>query len=276
MLKKILSSICAVTIVSVATYASQAEAIPTQYYYDGETPTNLARGGNIAKTYPNSILRMKPAGHSNTSKYKAVGYVQNYNGFNGGKTMGSGTVIDDYTILTNAHVIDNQYGKATAPRNLRFYMNRDGGYIPYMFTVKKIRKIKNTDLALLYTNKKLSTYVRPMVFASEREINSLKKGTPLYSVGYPYYASYEGSRRYWYRAIFLTYTTNKKELMMKDKIRGGNSGSPLVNSKFRMFGVRTYGERVDGYDENKWAKYELGGSIALKGAVRQEIVKYKV
>lgn len=275
MLKKTIYSICVATILSACTFVSKAEAIPTAYYYDGETPKNLARGGNIAKKYPNSVLKMSPAGHSNNSKYKPVGYIQNNQGFTGGKTMGTGTVIDDYTILTNAHVIDNQYHKATAPKNLIFYMNRDGGYIPYKFTIKKVRKIKNTDLALLYTRKRLSTYVKPMKFAPEKEIINVKKGTPLYSVGYPYYASYEGSRRYWYRAIFLTYTTNKKELMMKDKIRGGNSGSPLVNSKHQMYGVRTYGERVDGYDENKWAKYELGGSIALRGAVRQEIIRYK-
>ncbi|MCU7558579.1 trypsin-like serine peptidase [Macrococcus capreoli] len=275
MLKKMMVIGLAVSSITTIGVTKSTQAIETGYYYDGETQSNLYAGGMLAKQIPNTSLGEKPAGHSNTSKYKAVGYIKNLYSSNGGSMMGTGVVIDDYTILTNAHVIDKVGFTATSPKNLTFQMNRDGPYVPYSFAVKKIYKIKGADLALLYTYKKLSNSVQPMGFASETYINSLKKGTPLYSVAYPYYKSYWGTKRYWYRSYFLRNTTNGKELMMKDKIRGGNSGSPLVNSKYQIVGIRTYGERVDGYDENKWAKYELGGSFAIKGNVRKLIFKYK-
>lgn len=141
--------------------SNDVHAIETIYYYDGEHEPNLSLGGKLASEYSNSLLTMTLAGHSNTSKYKAVGYIQNNYSLNGGRMMGTGTVIDCHTILTNAHVIDNQYNKATKPSAVRFMMNRDGSYVPFNFAIKQIRKIKGSDLALLYTYKDMSQYVKP-------------------------------------------------------------------------------------------------------------------
>lgn len=266
-----------ITLSTLISLTSEAQAIQTKYYYDGEQPNNLKAAGNIAKKYSNSIVYRKRIGNNPNSKYKAVGYIKNMNGFAGRnvEVQGTGTVIDDYTVLTNAHVVDDQYHNTVSPRYLTFYMNRNGNSIPYKFSIKSIKKIKGADIALIYTNKKLTNYVKPLTFATESQIKQLKTGRFLYSVGYPYINAQNRSYRYWHKLMFLRNTYNGKELMTKDIMRGGNSGSVMVDGKYKIYGVRTYGERVDGYDENIYAKYEVAGGFAIKGQVRKDILKYK-
>lgn len=271
--------ICMLSILSISllnTFSLESQAIQTKYYYDGETPRNLEAAGTLAKGYSNSSIYKKRFGHATNSPLNAIGYIRNMNGFAGPgiEVQGTGTVIGNYTVLTNAHLIDNKFQNATKPVNLKFQMNRDGSYIPYSFGIKSIRKIPNSDLALIYTTSRLTNYVQPLKFATETQINQLKKGQSLYSVGYPYISSTHRSYRYFYKLLFLRNSFNKNELMTKDLLRGGNSGSPMLDKYNRIYGVRTYGERVDGYDENQWAKFEVAGGFAIKGAVRNYITKY--
>ncbi|GGB01524.1 serine protease [Macrococcus hajekii] len=272
--KTVLSWSLGLTLATSIVFADDVSAFITKYYYDGEQLSNLKAAASLADDYPNSEVYMKYTGYNTTSPYKAVGYIRNTYGWNGGESMGTGTVIDDYTVLTNAHVIDNKNGYATAASHLSFLMNRDGTYIPYRFAIKGVRKVPNSDLALIYTTKRLSAYVKPLTFATETQINSLKTGQPLFSVGYPRFNG-RYDRRVWNRILFLRQSSNHNELMLKDMIRAGASGSPLVDSRYRIYGVRTYGERVDGFDENIYAKYEIGGAFALKGKTREYIMQYK-
>lgn len=71
MIKK---SVTLMTLLLVAN-ATDTFAFETSYYYDGEHEPNLSLGGKLASQYSNSLLSMTLAGHSNTSKYKAVGYI---------------------------------------------------------------------------------------------------------------------------------------------------------------------------------------------------------
>ena len=55
----------------------------------------------------------------------------------------------------------------------------------------------------------------------------------------------------------LQEASNKSELMTKDKFRAGDSGSPMVDSQYVVYGVRTYGYNLRGssnhpYANKKW------------------------
>lgn len=231
MIKKLTVSLALSTLL----FSAQAHAVETQYYYDGLEPANITTGYTLAKSIPNSSVIMKRTTNSNTSRYKAVGYISNKDGWAGRgiESMGTGFVIDDYTILTNAHVIDNKNGTKSNVSYVRFMMNRDGANIPYNFKIKDIVKIPYADLAVLHTYTKLSNYVRPLPLAHDWKIMSLKKGTPLYSVGYPYHGRDDYTQRYWNQAMFLAQSANKTELIMKDKFRAGASRLSTCRQQFQ-------------------------------------------
>lgn len=258
------------------TIAGQAQAVETNYYYDGLKPNNLKTGYQLAKSYSNSKTIMRTQGNSNASRYKAVGYIANTNGFAGKgiEAMGTGFVIDDYTVLTNAHVIDDQNGRAAQAKYITFMMNRDGKKIPYRFAVKDIVKIPSADLAVLHTKKRLTSYVKPLTLATDAQIMRLKKGTPLYSVGYPYHGTDDYTTRYWNQAVFLGHSSNQTELMMKDRFRSGASGSPLVDANFRVYGVRTYSHKLYNVNDDKYGKVELAGAESLYGYSGWQVLKH--
>ncbi|ULG72716.1 trypsin-like serine peptidase [Macrococcus brunensis] len=257
-------------------FSNQAHAVGTNYYYDGLEPANLYTGYTLAKSIPNTSIIMKRTTNSNISRYKAVGYISNKDGWagRGEESMGTGFVIDDYTILTNAHVVDNQYGTKSNASYVRFMMNRDGANIPYNFAIKDIVKIPYADLAILHTSVKLSNYVRPLPLATDWQIMNLKKGTPLYSVGYPYNGTSNYTLRYWNQAMFLAQSANKTELIMKDKFRAGASGSPLVDAYFRVYGVRTYSHKLYNVNDDKYGYVELAGAESLYGYSGAKVLQY--
>ena len=65
--------------------------------------------------------------------------------------MGTGTVIGAHTFVTNAHVIDDQYGRAAAPKYIKFQMNRDGSRMPYVFQATEVIKVPQYDIAVVHT-----------------------------------------------------------------------------------------------------------------------------
>lgn len=108
------------------------------------------------------------------------------------KTYGSAFVIDNHTILTNNHVVESSFGtqentkyKPENVENLKFYPSRVGNNIPFTFTIKDIKMIKGSDVAILHTNEKLTDKVSKLKLASEQSINSLKYKDKLTSYGYP-------------------------------------------------------------------------------------------
>lgn len=255
----------ALTLISLS--AGNASAMDTSYYNDGLSKENLAKGYSLAKSIPNRSIIMRKAGNSDTSRFKAVGYIQNMNGWAGKniEVMGTGFVVGSHSILTNAHVIDDAKGKAANAKYVKFMMNRDGEKVDYTFSIKNIKKIPYADLAVLHTTDDLSKYARPLTLATDAQILALKKGTPLYSVGYPYHGTDDYTTRYWNQAMFLSLSLNNTELMMKDKFRSGASGSPLVDKYFNVYGVRTYSHKLYGVNDDKYGKVELAGAESLYG-----------
>ncbi|UTH15975.1 trypsin-like serine peptidase [Macrococcus epidermidis] len=251
-----------------------AQAMESDYYYDGMKPATKQIAYPIVKSYPNSKTFMKAIPNRYT-KYAAIGRIANKNGWAGPEyeTMGSGFVIDDHTILTNAHVIDDEHGKATAPKYLTFEMNRNEADIPHKFAVTKVVKVPYADVALVHTKVKLTDYVKPMKLATDNQIARLKQGQVLFSVGYPFDGKiYE--KRYFNRALFIMRTANQTEFVMKDKFRAGASGSPLFDSKMRVYGLRTYGYDLYGEYDTPYAKAEYSGAEALYGYTGQYVLDH--
>ncbi|MCE4957535.1 S1 family peptidase [Macrococcoides caseolyticum] len=246
-------------------FSSITFAMDTHYFYDGTKMNNKKIAYPILKSYSNQLTVMKPVSNRYT-KYRGIGRISNKNGWAGPEyeTMGTGFVIDDHTILTNAHVIDDELGKATKPMYLKFQMNRNGDDIPYSFKITKVVKVPYADLALLHTNVKLTNYAKPLKLATDRQIDGLKRGQRLFSIGY----SYDGEgyeKRYYNRVLFMMRSLNQTEFIVKDKFRAGASGSPLMDSKLRVHGVRTYGHDLYGDDKSRYSKVEYAGAESLYG-----------
>ncbi|TDM05244.1 S1 family peptidase [Macrococcus lamae] len=271
-----LKKIALITGTLLFSLSTQAHAVDTDYHYDGLQPENLKTSYQLAKSVSNSKTIMKVQGNSNASRYKAVGYISNKDSWagRGVEAMGTGFVIDDYTVLTNAHVIDNQKGNAAQVKYIRFMMNRDGKKIPYNFEVKDIVKIPSADLAVLHTKKRLTNYVKPLKLATDPQIMQLRRGTPLYSVGYPYHGTDDYTTRYWNQAVFLRQSPNMTELVMKDRFRAGASGSPLVDANFTVYGVRTYSHKLYNVNDDKYGRVELAGAESLYGYSGALVLKY--
>ncbi|TDM39474.1 serine protease [Macrococcoides goetzii] len=273
---RLYKSLATVVISGAILFTSQASvhAMESEYYYDGMKPATKDVAYPILKSYPNSATFMKAIPNRYT-KYAAIGRISNKNGWAGAEyeSMGTGFVIDDYTVLTNAHVIDDKDGKKTAAKYLSFEMNRNEADIPHQFKVKKVVKVPYADVALVHTYKKLTDYAKPMRLATDAQIDSLKQGRVLFSVGYPFDGKlYE--KRYYNRALFMMRTANQTEFVMKDKFRAGASGSPLFDSKLRVYGLRTYGYDLYGEYDTPYAKVEYSGAEALYGYTGEFVLSH--
>ncbi|QRN50732.1 trypsin-like serine peptidase [Macrococcoides bohemicum] len=249
-------------------------AMETDYYYDGMKPENTKIAYPIIKQYPNMRTMMKSI-PNRYSKYTAIGRISNENGWAGPEyeTMGTGFVIDDHTILTNAHVIDDEHGKATDANYLTFEMNRNGEDIPREFEVTEVVKVPYADVALLHTTEKLTDHAKPMKLATDYQIKQLKRGQRMYSVGYPFDGKYY-EKRYYNRALFIMRTLNQTEFVLKDKFRAGASGSPLFDSKLSVYGLRTYGYDLYGGDDTRLGKVEYSGAESLYGYTGRFVRKH--
>lgn len=246
-------------------FTSTADAMDAKYYYDGMKRENTRIALPIISKYPNSTTFMKSIPNK-YKKYEAIGRISNRNGWAGPEyeTMGTGFVIDDYTILTNAHVVDDEHGKATEAKHLTFELNRNGDDIPYEFDVTEVIKVPYADVAILHTNDKLTDFAKPLKLATDRQIMRLKRGQGLYSVGYPFDGEFY-EKRYYNKALFIMHSKNKTEFILKDKFRAGASGSPLMDSKQYVYGIRTYGYDLYGDDHSRYSRVEYAGAESLYG-----------
>ncbi|MFY0486576.1 trypsin-like serine peptidase, partial [Staphylococcus haemolyticus] len=80
----------------------------------------------------------------------------------GQDSMGTGTVIGAQTFVTNGHVIYDKYGKAAAPKYIKFQFNRNGKSIPYTFHANEVIKVQQYDIAIVHTKENMSKYAKPM------------------------------------------------------------------------------------------------------------------
>lgn len=244
------------------------------YYYDGMTYNNSNSAYQKAKTINNSQLKIKRYDYANKTKYKAVGRVSNYDGWKGkGRdSMGTGFMIHKHTFLTNSHVVDNANGNTSKAKSIKFDLNRDGKHKAKRFDVTKVDKVPYADVAIVHTKQDMSKYAKPLKFASEWRIDHLKQGQNLYSLGYPWQNG-DNTYAFWNKLKYLQKSSNNTEILTKDKFRAGASGSPMVDGKYRVYGLRTYGYNIWNNGNTKFAKQEVSGGEALTGYTRKYIEK---
>ena len=72
----------------------------------------------------------------------------------------------------------------SAPKYIKFQLNRNGKSIPYTFHANEVIKVPQYDIAIVHTKENMSKYAKPMRIATDSEIKKLKFNTPLYSLGY--------------------------------------------------------------------------------------------
>lgn len=273
----------ALTLISASTLTlnvsnKHAHAEVDHYYRDGFQYPTYEQALNKAKKISNNQLSISHYTSASKNNLKAIGRVSNKNGWKKGSSdpavrkqdsMGTGTVIGKQTFVTNAHVIDDQYGKATSAKYISFDMNRDGKKIPYHFHATKVIKVPQSDIAIVYTKENMSQYAKPIRIATDKEIKSLKYNTPLYSLGYPWQYN-DNTKSYFNRLCFLQFSGNGTEILTKDIFRSGASGSPMLDSKFsKIYGLRTYGYNLRGNSTSEYAKQEVSGGESFKGSAGQ-------
>ncbi|MBX8994500.1 MULTISPECIES: serine protease [Staphylococcus] len=253
-----------------------SQAVEGHYDYDGMYPSNANSAYQKATNINNNDVTIKHYGYANKTKYKAVGRVSNVDGWKGkGKdSMGTGFMIDKHTFLTNGHVIDNPNGKAVAAKNVTFEMNRDGNKRPYKFHANRISKVAGQDIAVVNTKEDMSKAAQPLKLATQKQIQGLKYKDRLYSLGYPWQNN-DNTKAYWNKFRFLQYSSNHTELMFKDKFRAGASGSPIVNNKYQVYGLRTYGWNLRGNSTDKYSQQEVAGGEALTTQAQQFINNHR-
>lgn len=180
--------------------------------------------------------------------------------------MGTGTVIGSHTILTNTHFVETQYGSIAHPSNIIFNMNQNGAKKPYTFHASRIIKVPSYDMAIIHTKENMvrKSGVQPLRLASDAKIRNLKQGQTLYSLGYGFHP-YTNTLPYWSKFKYLQKSSNQAEIMTKDIFRAGDSGSPMVNGNYEIFGLRTYGYNLRGTSSNAYARQEVSGGESLYG-----------
>lgn len=135
--------------------------------------------------------------------------------------IGSGFYVSDHLILTNFHVIENC--KSAIGVTNKFLAPQ---------TAEVIAKDENLDIALIQTQKKASaiSYIRSNM--------DLKLGDKVMISGYP-----EGKYEFSEAKITTLRDANGREYVsenqffLSDKVRPGNSGSPLLDNGGNVIGV---------------------------------------
>ena len=151
----IASVVIGTTMFGYAGHHDDAQAVGN-YYYDGLHAGEYS-GYLKAKKISNSSISNKYYPKASQSNLKSIGRVSNLNGwkvgipeYKGQDSMGTGTVIGAHTFVTNGHVIDDKYGKAAAPKYIKFQLNRNGKSIPYTFHANEVIKVPQYDIAIVH------------------------------------------------------------------------------------------------------------------------------
>lgn len=261
------SAVVSLAVVASLTLTNTETLAAGSYYYNGMTDYNASKAYPKTKRISNNNVQIKHIANAYKGKYKAVGRISNKDGWKGrGKdSMGTGTVIGPYTLITNAHVIDDAKGAAANPKYITFDLNRDGKAKTYTFHATKVVKVPQADVALVYTKEKLTNYTQALPLASNTQINNLIYNRNLYSVGYPWQNG-DNTKSYWSKLKFIQKSSNGTELQTIDKFRAGASGSVMVDGNYRIYGLRTYGYNLWGTSPYNYAKVEMAGGEALNGS----------
>lgn len=133
-------------------------------------------------------------------------------------SVGSGFAINENTIITNAHVVEN-----SRDVTIKLYSNKS-------ITGKVVKKDKDRDLALIEVEEELT----PLNFNTDE---NLAIGTEVYAIGAPKDIPYTMTKG-------IISAKNRKignynYIQIDASINAGNSGGPLVNENGEVIGINT-------------------------------------
>lgn len=245
--------------------------------------SGVVEAHHMVQKIPNNEISIERVKNIDTVK-SAVGTLQNTKN----KFYGTAFAIDDYTLITNNHVVEENFGIAKEPKyhpekpeNLIFSPSRNGDKRPYQFTIKDVKMIKGADVAILHTNKKLSSYITPLKLANIQDLPHFKFKDNITVLGYPAkgylpelfskdlkYTMYASKGYYLMKAKSID-----PQFYIKSIVRKGSSGSPILNSENEVIGIIMDGSNNVNASLTVRSKNELAYAYELSGYIREQIEK---
>lgn len=276
--KALLSGACIISMVSVGVLSSEDNEASAEmynyYWFDNyQSPyhkvTNKVewKANKLAEQMRNYSQYPKAYGNPKGKVFEGVGLI-----YNAGSNMsGTAFVIDDYTILTNEHLVNyRNSNKVVSPSSLIFYPNLyNNSLVNGNIKIKAIYKLPGVnDLAVVRTVQKVTNYTKPIKIASYKEVDTLSKKTYIKSVGYP---SWSGFQPRFVSGYSLVLDKPNQIFANKLRVNMGQSGSPILNKNNRAVGIVSYN-----FDNNYYmSSIERSGGVPFTYDVKQFIFKYK-
>lgn len=276
--KTLLSGLCVLNICGLGIIldkGNEAEAVRYDYYtykysknpYLKITDEVEWEANRLAEQIPNYSNYPKDYGNPKGKVFEGVGIISN------AVTNMSGTafVIDDYTVLTNEHLVNYRGSQqVVSPSNMTFYPNSyKNRFVNRTIKIKAIYKMPGVnDLAVIRTVQKVTNYTKPIKLASYKEVESLSKGIYIKSVGYP---SWSGFTPKFVSGRSLVLDKPNQLFANKLRVDMGQSGSPILNKYNRAVGIVSYN-----FDNSPYMKgIERSGGVPFTYDVKKFIYKYK-
>ena len=141
-------------------------------------------------------------------------------------SFGSGFAIDDTYIITNAHVIINDYNV-----QIGTYSKDDPNNFGDIKAVSVVAKDDDLDIAVL---KGVNVKFPPLEIAN---VDTIKEGNDVYAIGAPEGLSYTLTKGT--VSSRLRMDGNRKMVQTDAAINSGNSGGPLLNEDGQVIGMNT-------------------------------------
>ncbi len=157
---------------------------------------------------------------------------------------GSGFLVDDHFILTNAHVLKDVFA-VTVKTSVKQTLT---GYV--------VARNEDDDIALISIEENIGT---PLHFGSSNE-TKLPQGIAVYTFGFPF--GLEGDVSFNDGTISRRLKYKEREyLEISNAIHPGNSGGPLINEKGEVVGMNTmiFGSEIDGVILGETIKLAIPG-----------------
>lgn len=254
-------------VMGVSAYDTGHEDMSDEFTYeDGYYAFEKAEGINKKK-----LTRGYVGDPMKNKLYQPIVKVINGDTSAGYGKYGTGVIIDNYTYITNHHIVTGKGYKITNPSKVRIEIGREGSKVKKVISGKKIIVIPNRDVVIVKTSEKLSKYVKPMKIASSKDTQAIKPGVKLYTSGY---GMYKGSSKRMTKtdAYFLRYSVNKTMGANKSlSIENGYSGSPVYDYRGQLVGIRS-----GVVDLEFWGDTEtVTNDYYINGSVRSAIFKHK-